>query len=143
MTSLEQHKLIGEMTVADSPDEGSVHRGTDAQPWDPRARRVERSECLSRRTRRRVRRVQDSDSDSPLMQVDSVPNEQGTSRVGQRRVVLVPQDAEGTPQPILDREPPTPAPSAPVSTVPASSGAVRRMVLVNSQQKSAQCSSNF
>ena len=35
---------------------------------------------------------------------------------------------------IQDREPPTPAPSALVSTVPASSGALRMLVLVNSQQ---------
>ena len=43
--------------------------------------------------------------------------------------MFVPQ--EGTPESIQVREPPT---SAPVSTVPASSGAVRRLVLVNSQQ---------
>ena len=54
------------------------------------------SEDRSRRTRRRVRRVQnDSDSDSPLMQRVSPPEPR--SRVGQRRVVLVPQDSEGTP----------------------------------------------
>ena len=119
-----------DMTVADSPDEG----GTAAPSWDPRGRRVERSECLSRRTRRRVRRVQDSDNDTPVMQVDPLPHEHGMSQVGQRRVVLVPQNAGGTADSIQDREPPTPEPSAPVSTLPASSGAVRRLVLVNSQQ---------
>ena len=53
--------------------------------------------------------------------------------MGQRRVVLVPQNAEGTPESIQDREPPTPVTSAPVLTVLASSGAVRRLVLVNSE----------
>ena len=62
--------------------------------------------CLSRRTTRRVGRVQyDGDSDAPLMQSDSLLNE-AKSRVEQRRVVLVPQDAEGTPDSIHDREPP-------------------------------------
>ena len=116
-----------DMTVPDSPDEGD----TAAPSWDPRGRRVERSECLSRRTRRRVRRVQDSDNDTPAMQVDPLPH---MSQVGQRRVVLVPQDAGGTADSIQDRALPTPEPSAPVSTLPASSGAVRRLVLVNSQQ---------
>ena len=119
-----------DMTVADSPDEG----GTAVPSWDPRGRRVEWSECLSRRTRRRVNRVQDSDNGTLVMQVDSLPHEHGMSQVGQRRVVLVPQDAGGTADSIQDREPPTPEPSAPVSTLPASSRAVRRLVLVNSQQ---------
>ena len=90
-----------DMTVADSPDEGE----TAAPSWDPRGRRVERSECVSRRTRRRVRRVQDSDNDTPAMQVDPLPH---MSQVGQRRVVLVPQDAGGTADSIQDRAPPTP-----------------------------------
>ena len=37
-----------------------------------------------------MRRVLDGDSDTPVMQVDPVLNEEDSSRVGQRRVVLVP-----------------------------------------------------
>ena len=78
------------------------------------------SEHRSRRTRRRVRRVlNDSDSDAPLVQPVSPPDK-ARSR-GQRRVVLVPQDSEGTPESIQDREPPTQVSSAAVSTLPASS----------------------
>ena len=62
------------------------------------------------------------------------PPDEARIRVGQRRVVLLPQDSDGTPESIQDREPPTQVSSAAVSTLPASSGAVRRLVLVNSPQ---------
>ena len=45
---------------------------------------------------------------------------------GLKRVVLVSQDSEGR-----DREPPTQVSSASVPTLPASSGAIRRLLLVN------------
>ena len=80
------------------------------------------SEDRSRRTRRRVKRVQnDSDSDVALMWVSRI--DEPRNHVGQRRVVLVPQDS------------PTQVSSAVVPTLPASSGAVRRLLLVNSAQQ--------
>ena len=87
--SFKQHKSSAsfDTAVADSPDEG----GTVAQFWDPRGRRVERSEYLSRR-RRIARRVQDSDSDAPVVQVDFLPHEQ--DKVGQRRVVSHKREAQ-------------------------------------------------
>ena len=97
----------------DGGEHQPTYRETDSQMWA-------HSDQLSRRKIRRLRSVLDSDIDALVVQ-------EGRSRVRQRRVVLVPQ--EGTPQSIQDREPPTSAP-----TVPASSGAVRRLVLVNSQQ---------
>ena len=63
------------------------------------------------------------------MDTDGLVLQEGRSRVGQRRVVLVPQ--EGTPESIQDREPPI---SAPVSTVLASS-AVRRLVREHSANR--------
>ena len=89
----------------------------------------------SSRSRRRVRRrVQDSDSDdAPLMQVDLHPGSDG--RRVHRRLVLVPQDSQGTPRSVQDREPPPSTVQVSVpSTIPASSGTVRRLVLVQSQQ---------
>ena len=60
---------------------------------------------LSTRTRRRVRRrVRDSDSDAPLKQVDLHSGEEGRGQVGQRRVVLVPEESQGTPQSVQHRE---------------------------------------
>ena len=59
-------------------------------------------------------------------------DEDGKGQVGQRRVVLVPAESQGTPQSIQDREPPS---TMPVTTIPASSGTVRRLVLVQSQQR--------
>ena len=64
-----------------------------------------------------MRRVQnDSDSDAPLMQRVS-PFDEPRSRMVQRRVVLVPQDSEGTPESIQDREPPTQVSSAVAPTL--------------------------
>ena len=85
-------------------------------------------------TRRRVRRrVRDSDSDdAPMMQVDLHSWEEGRGQVGQRRVMLVPEESQGTPQSVQDREPPS---TVPVTTFPSSSGTVRRLVLVQSQQR--------
>ena len=48
--------------------------------------------------------------------------------MGQRRVVLVPEESQGTPQSVQDREPPS---SVPVTTFPSSSGTVRRLVYLN------------
>ena len=76
----------------------------------------------STRTRRRVRRrVRDSDSDAPLMQVDLHSGEEGRGQVGQRRVVLVPEES---PQSVQDLK----QPSAVLVTIPASSGTVRRLL---------------
>ena len=61
----------------------------------------------------------------------------GHPRAGQafRRVALVPEDSQGTPRSVQDREPPSSVPiSVPRSTIPASTGAVRRLVLIHSQQ---------
>ena len=46
--------------------------------------------------------------------------------------MLVPADSQDTPQSVQDREPPS---TMPVTTIPASSGTVRRLVLVQSQQR--------
>ena len=58
--------------------------------------------------------------------------EEGRGQVGQRRVVLVPEELQGTPQSVQDRGPPS---TVPVTTFPASSGTIRRLVLVQSQQR--------
>ena len=55
---------------------------------------------------------------------------EGRGQVGQRRVVLAPEESQGTPQSVQDREPPS-------TTFPASSG-VWRLVLVQSQQRENQ-----
>ena len=46
--------------------------------------------------------------------------------------MLVPTDSQDTPQSVQDREPPS---TMPVTTIPASSGTVRRLVLVQSLQR--------
>ena len=87
---------------------------------------------LAQRTRRRVcRSVQDSDSDEVPLQQVNLPNE-SRNRMWQRRVVLVPQDGEGTPRSIQGVEPNTVPASDPASTVPASAGALQRRLFTQS-----------
>ena len=88
---------------------------------------------LSTGTRRRVRRwVRDSDSDdAALMQVDLHSGKEGRGQVGQESRVG-PRRVTSTSQSVQDREPPS---TVPVTTFPASSGTVRRLVLVQSHQR--------
>ena len=72
----------------------------------------------------------DSD-DTSLVQVDA---HLGVGGQAHRRVALVP-DSQGTPRSVQDTEPPNSMPlSFPRSTIPASSGAVQRLVLIQYQQ---------
>ena len=71
---------------------------------------------------------QDSDSDKVPLQQVNLPNE-SRNRMWQRRVVLVPQDGEGTPRSIQDVEPNTVPASDPASTVPASAGSIPEEVV--------------
>ena len=88
-------------------------------------------DLMSGRRRRVRRRVVDTNSDTPMEDART----DGGNRRPSRRVVLVPGSEDGTPQSIQDRVPSTVSGSGCEipTTVPASSGTVRKLVGVQSR----------